>query len=185
MTKKIVEIKDKIKYHNNDYYYDIVRRNIKIYRKLLGYTQDELGEKIGVYKQYISQIERKNYTKNITIGIIGKIADVLNIDIKCFFENSNNGNEFLEIPEKNKQKKLYDEDYYYDIIRYNIKRYRIIKGYTQEQLAELVDNSIYYICQIETGNPKKYFTLEFLGRIADALEIDIKNFFEKPKNASK
>ena len=76
---------------------------------------------------------------------------------------------------------FHDEDYYYDIVRYNIRRYRRMADYTQAELAELIDISVYYLCQIETGKPKKYFTLTLLGRIADALEIDIKEFFEEPK----
>lgn len=76
---------------------------------------------------------------------------------------------------------FHNDDYYYDIVRYNIRRYRRMADYTQAELAELIDTSVYYLCQIETGKPKKYFTLNLLGRIADALEIDIKEFFEEPK----
>lgn len=77
--------------------------------------------------------------------------------------------------------KFQDEDYYYDIVRKNIRKYRRAADYTQEELAEIIDTSTQYLCQIETGRPKKYFTLSFLGHIADALEVDIKEFFEEPK----
>lgn len=76
---------------------------------------------------------------------------------------------------------FHDNDYYYDIVRYNIRKYRRIADYTQEELAELIDVSDQYISQIERKNSTKYFTLNILGRIADALEIDIKDFFEEPK----
>lgn len=77
--------------------------------------------------------------------------------------------------------KFHDDDYYYDIVRYNIRRYRKMADYTQAELAELIDTSTQYLCRIETGNPKKYFNITLLGRIADALEVDIKDFFEEPK----
>ena len=37
----------------------------------------------------------------------------------------------------------------------------------------------YYISQIESANPNKYFTLVVIGRIADALNIDIKELFDE------
>ena len=44
---------NKIKFHNDYYYYDIVRKNIKKYRKLAGLTQQELADMIGVSMHYI------------------------------------------------------------------------------------------------------------------------------------
>lgn len=76
---------------------------------------------------------------------------------------------------------FHDENYYFDIARYNIRKFRRMADYTQEELAELIDVSDQYISQIERKKSTKYFTLTILGRIADALEIDIKEFFEKPK----
>lgn len=40
---------------------------------------------------------------------------------------------------------------------------------------------MHYISQIESAKPYKYFTLIIIGRIADALNIDIKYLFEKEK----
>lgn len=76
---------------------------------------------------------------------------------------------------------FHDENYYFDIVRYNIRKFRRMADYTQEELAELIDVSDQYISQIERKKSTKYFTLTILGRIADALEIDIKEFFEEPK----
>lgn len=77
--------------------------------------------------------------------------------------------------------KFNDDNYYYDIVRYNIRRFRRMADYTQEDLAELIDVSDQYISQIERKKSTKFFTLTILGRIADALEVDIKDFFEEPK----
>lgn len=77
--------------------------------------------------------------------------------------------------------KFHDDYYYYDIVRKNIKKYRKIAGLTQQELADMIGVSMHYISQIESAKPYKYFTLVIIGRIADALNIDIKDLFEKQK----
>lgn len=77
--------------------------------------------------------------------------------------------------------KFHDDYYYYNIVRKNIKKYRKKAGLTQQQLADLIGVSMHYISQIESAKPYKYFTLIIIGRIADALNIDIKYLFEKEK----
>ena len=77
--------------------------------------------------------------------------------------------------------KFHDDYYYYDIVRKNIKKYRKISGLTQQELADMIGVSMHYISQIESAKPYKYFTLIIIGRIADALNIDIKNLFETQK----
>ena len=72
-------------------------------------------------------------------------------------------------------------DYYYNIIRKNIKKYRKEKKFTQQELADKADLSVDYICEIESLKKKKSFSIVTLGRIADVLEIDIKNFFNIEK----
>ena len=67
--------------------------------------------------------------------------------------------------------------YYYDIARKNIRKYRKLKGYTQQSLSEKVDMSMDYLAEIESEKRRKSFSFEMLGRIADTLEIDIKEFF--------
>lgn len=72
-----------------------------------------------------------------------------------------------------------ENDYYYNIIRKNIKKFRKERKLTQQQLAEAVDLSVDYICEIESPTKNKSFSIVALGRIADALEVDIKDFFNK------
>lgn len=67
--------------------------------------------------------------------------------------------------------------YYYDIVRKNIKKYRKEKGFTQQKLADEADMSIDYLAEIESVKRRKTFSLATLGRIADVLEVDIKDFF--------
>ena len=72
---------------------------------------------------------------------------------------------------------IHDDNYYYDVIRVNIKKYRLEKGYTQQKLAEETDLSLDYIAEIESLKRRKSFSISTLGRIADVLKVDIKDFF--------
>ena len=77
--------------------------------------------------------------------------------------------------------KFHEDYYYYNIVRKNIKKYRKIAGITQQELADRIGVSMHYISQIESAKPYKYFTLVIIGRIADALKIDIKKLFDSPE----
>ena len=81
-----------------------------------------------------------------------------------------------------KDYKLHEDYYYYDIVRKNIRKYRKLAHLTQQELADRIDVEMNYISQIEIAKPKKYFTLIVIGRIADALNIDIRQLFEDNKD---
>lgn len=72
--------------------------------------------------------------------------------------------------------------YYYDIVRKNIRKYRKEKGFTQQRLADEADMSIDYLAEIESVKRRKTFSLATLGRIADVLEVDIRDFFNNNYN---
>ncbi len=74
---------------------------------------------------------------------------------------------------------IHDENYYYDIVRKNIKKFRKEKGYTLQKLSEKAMMSMDYLAEIESEKRKKSFSIAVLGRIADVLEIDIDCFFKK------
>ncbi|HIU11537.1 MAG TPA: helix-turn-helix transcriptional regulator [Candidatus Onthocola stercorigallinarum] len=74
---------------------------------------------------------------------------------------------------------IHDDEYYYEIVRANIKKYRIANNLTQQDLADLSGVSRQYICDIENKNRNKHITIAVLGRIADSLDIDIEYFFKK------
>ncbi len=71
------------------------------------------------------------------------------------------------------------DNYYYDIVRKNIKKYRKEKGYTLQKLAEEAEMSMDYLAEIESEKRKKSFSLAILGRIAEVLDVDIIKFFDK------
>lgn len=74
---------------------------------------------------------------------------------------------------------IHDDNYYFDMIRYNIKKYREIANLTQQELADKCGLSMNYIAKIESNKMKKGFSIVTIGRIADALGIDIKNLFNE------
>lgn len=65
-----------------------------------------------------------------------------------------------------------------EIIAKNIRKFRIEKGYTQEQLAVYTDRSFEFIRRIETDYGKRGFSIETLYRISVVLEKDINSFFK-------
>lgn len=64
-----------------------------------------------------------------------------------------------------------DENYIYSIISKNIKKYRKLKGWTQEQLAENINYSLSFIRGIESNYPQT-FSLGATWRISRVLEVD-------------
>lgn len=72
-----------------------------------------------------------------------------------------------------------DDEYFYVIVRRNIKKIRKSKNLTQQQLSELTEVSREYICDIENDSRKKHVTIAVLGRIAKALNTPISDFFKE------
>ena len=71
--------------HTDEHYYEIVRKNIKKYRLEKKYSQQNLADVAGITRQYITNIENPNRNKHVTIAILGRIADALQVDITKFF----------------------------------------------------------------------------------------------------
>lgn len=74
-----------------------------------------------------------------------------------------------------------DENYIYQIVGKNIKKYRRLKGWTQERLAEEIDYSLSFISAIESSYHQT-FSLGAIWRIARVLEIDFSKLFEDDNN---
>lgn len=56
----------------------ILGANVKFYRYMLGYTQEQLAEKCDLSPRYISDIE--NYNGNIPIDTLENMAKVLKVE---------------------------------------------------------------------------------------------------------
>lgn len=65
-----------------------------------------------------------------------------------------------------KDKEFVFKDNIKEIIAKNIRKFRIEKGYTQEQLALYTDRSNEFIRRIETDFGKRGFSIESLYRIS-------------------
>lgn len=67
----------------------------------------------------------------------------------------------------------------YDTVRMNIKKYRKIKGMTQQELADAAGYSHGYIREIESIKMASTFSLDAVERIANGLDINFKLLFEE------
>ena len=73
---------------------------------------------------------------------------------------------------------MHSDSYYFEIARKNIKKHREEANLTQQQLADRCGITMNYLAKIESNKMKKGFTIVTLGRIADALNIDIRELFK-------
>lgn len=74
---------------------------------------------------------------------------------------------------------IHTDEYYYQVIRKNIRKIRTNKQLTQQTLADMISVTRQYICDIENEKRGKHVTIAILERIADALHVDIRDFFEE------
>lgn len=77
-----------------------------------------------------------------------------------------------------------DENYVYEIVSKNIKKQRLLKGLTQEQLASKMSYSTQFISNIESKNHQT-FSLGTLWRLALVLDIDIAELFKEEDTKNK
>ena len=73
--------------HDDNYYYNLIRKNIKKYREKAGLTQQQLADKAAISMNYIAKIESKKMQRGFTIVVLGRIADALDIDIRLLFDD--------------------------------------------------------------------------------------------------
>lgn len=64
-------------------------------------------------------------------------------------------------------------------VRKNIRKYRKLRNYTLQELADKIELTHGYVRDLECLTIDKTPTLETLGRFADALEIDIRQLFDE------
>lgn len=67
----------------------------------------------------------------------------------------------------------------YQVIGLNIKYYREMSGLTQIQLAEKLQISISYLSKIEATGCTKSLSLSILNHIANTLDVNITEFFQR------
>lgn len=67
------------------------------------------------------------------------------------------------------------------IISSNIRKYRKLRGFTQEQLALYTELSYDFIRRIETSGGKSGFSVETLYKIATVLEVSMDELTKEEK----
>ena len=67
-------------------------------------------------------------------------------------------------------------------VRKNIRKYRLIRNYTLQQLADMTDLTHGYVRDLECLTINKTPTLETIGKFVDALGIDIRQLFDDVDN---
>lgn len=63
-------------------------------------------------------------------------------------------------------------------VRKNIRKYRLMRKYTLQELADLTGLTHGYVRDLECLTIDKTPLLETIGQFADALEIDIRQLFD-------
>lgn len=74
------------KSEKTDSIYDVIRRNIKKYRKMRGMTSAQLAEKTNLSHDFIRQIESEKTRYNFSVETFYKIAVALDIDLDKLVE---------------------------------------------------------------------------------------------------
>ncbi len=67
----------------------------------------------------------------------------------------------------------------YNVVGKNIQKFRKLRGYTGEELAELCNLSYGYIKNLESQKVHATISIETLKLIADKLKIKLGDFFEE------
>ena len=70
----------------------------------------------------------------------------------------------------------------YRVIGKNIKLYRKLSKLTQVQLAEKAEISISYLSKIEADSCDKSISISMINQIANALDVEITDFFKEENN---
>jgi transcriptional regulator with XRE-family HTH domain len=67
--------------------YILIGKSISMARKSRGYSQQELAERIGVSKSYISKIEAPNCSKSFSLEVLLDIAEALELPVTTFLKD--------------------------------------------------------------------------------------------------
>jgi transcriptional regulator with XRE-family HTH domain len=73
---------------NPDFTAEFKKLGLKVayYRKVKGYTQEELAERMGVATSYVGAIEAPNMNKAISLTTLFRIANILDVPAYKFLD---------------------------------------------------------------------------------------------------
>jgi len=66
---------------------EVVAKNVRKYRKLIGITQEQLAIDIGVSNDFLRRFETTHGKEGMSLNTLYKISVVLNITMDKFFED--------------------------------------------------------------------------------------------------
>lgn len=70
----------------NEKRYIEIGYNIQYYRKHKGLTQEQLAEMLGISRQHLGAIEAPKLVRAVSLDLLFRIADVLEIDIRLLLD---------------------------------------------------------------------------------------------------
>ncbi len=161
------------KEQNVNYTYNIIKKNIKIFRKEKKITQEKLAELINISSDYMNEIESYRKEKRFSIRILCDISLTLNIPIYLFFKDNNS---FTSL-----ERSLYmseDEKRIINHIRINIKNTRENKGISINNLSKITNIRKDYLYKIEDLAQNISLDIYKLYKIALALDVKLNDLIK-------
>ena len=158
--------------HEKDYYYKVIGKNLYKYRNFADLTQEKIADALDSSNECISRIENPKSKETFSLAMIGRISDYIGIPIWYLFDEEDVVREL-----SNKEKIIHTEDYFYELFRLNLRRYRKALGVTQDELAKRTSLDKSTIGRIESPKIKSHFTIFTIGKIADALGVSVVKLF--------
>ena len=70
----------------NDIRYIEIGYNIQYYRKHKNLTQEQLAELVDISRQHLGAIEAPNIVRPVSLDLLFRIADVLEIDVRLLLD---------------------------------------------------------------------------------------------------
>lgn len=83
-TKDLINAKSNLHFDRN--VYNTIRKNIKKYRRMKGYTAADLAELVDLSHDFIRQIESPKVAYNFSLKTFYKIAIALDVPLDKFLE---------------------------------------------------------------------------------------------------
>ena len=71
--------------------YKKIGARIVYYRKLKGMTQEYLAELVGIYPQYLSKIENGKYQKSVSLSVLMRVAEKLDVKMTQILQDIDSG----------------------------------------------------------------------------------------------
>lgn len=76
---KIIQERNNIRYIEIGY-------NVQYYRRHMSLTQEQLAERLGISRQHLGAIEAPKIVRPVSLDLLFRIADELNIDVRLLLD---------------------------------------------------------------------------------------------------